>query len=249
MADIHSLLLVAQKERQLRPGTIYTYAGALKRIGIIDDSLDAEEIESRLLALDNINARRTAAIAVRAVLGLKVRVPKGNPARYDLPSEDTLRLALMLSKHETRGLLAMYGGLRLGEVSAVTRGQLDGDRLRVDRQVIELHASPDYPRICRLGPPKGSEGEVIIPRWLIPLVDELRETVVPSAVADNITRAGRRVGVKLNVHMLRHFYATESLARGMSISTVSKQLRHSSVSITWNTYAQSRDEDIHKAWG
>jgi integrase len=243
------MLLAAQQERGWRSGTIYTYAGALKRIGVVDDSLDKDELESRILSLDNINARRTAAIAVRAVLGIKVRVPKGQSARYDLPSEDTLRLVLMLSKHETRGLLAMYGGLRLGEAAAVTIAQLDGDRLRVDRQVIELHASPGYPRVCRLGPPKGQEGFVVLPHWLCPLVEQLTDTVVPSAVADNITRAGRKVGVKLNVHMLRHFYATESLARGMSIATVSKQLRHSTVAITWNTYAQSRDADIHKAWG
>jgi integrase len=249
MADIHSLLLAVQAERGLRQGTIYTYAGALKRLGIVDDSLTREELESRILSLDNINARRTAAIAIRAVLGIKVHVAKGQPARYDLPSEDTLRLALMLSKHETRGLLAMYGGLRLGEIAAATKGQLDGDQLRVDRQVIELHASPGYPRVCRLAPPKGSEGVVVLPHWLCPLVEQLTETVVPSAVADNITRAGRKVGIKLNVHMLRHFYATESLARGMSIATVSKQLRHSTVAITMNTYAQSQDADIHKAWG
>lgn len=155
----------------------------------------------------------------------------------------------MLSKHETRGLLAMFAGLRLGKVSAVTKAQLDGDRLRVDRQVIELHASPGYPRVCRLAPPKGHEGEVVVPHWLCPMVEQLTETVVPSAVADNISRAGRRAGIKIDMHMLRHWYATESLERGMSDSTVSKQLRHSTVAITWNTYAQSKDADIHKAWG
>jgi integrase len=247
--DIYSLLLAVQAERGLRQGTIYTYAGSLKRLGVVDDSLSRDELESRILALDNINARRTAAIAVRAVLGIKVKVPRGIPARYDLPSEDALRLALMLSKHETRGLLMMYGGLRLGEACAVTAKSLDGDRVRVDRQVLELHAQPGYPRVVRLGPPKGAEGEVVIPLWLCPLVEALTETVVPTPVRENIGRAGKKVGIKLSPHMLRHFYATESLVRGMSVSTVSKQLRHSSVSITWNTYAQSRDADIHKAWG
>jgi len=249
MADVHSLLLAVQAERSLRQGTIYTYAGALKRIGVVDDSLSKEELESRILALDNINARRTAAIAVRAVLGHRIKIPRGLPARYDLPSEDSLRLALMLSKFETRGLIMMYGGLRLGEACAVTGKQLDGDRLRIDRQILELHAQPGYPRVVRLGPPKGAEGDVVLPRWLCPLVAQLSGTDVPTPVRENLGRCGKKVGIKLNPHMLRHFYATESLARGVSVQTVSKQLRHSTVAITWNTYAQSNDADIHTAWG
>ena len=69
MADIHSLLLLAQKERDLRPGTIYTYAGAVQRIDVVDDSLKNDEIDSRILALDDIDARRTAAVAVRLKCG------------------------------------------------------------------------------------------------------------------------------------------------------------------------------------
>ena len=249
MPDVHSLLLAVAADRNLRQGTVYTYAGALRRLSVVDDSLSQTELESRILALDNINARRTAAIAVRAVLGIKVRVPKGRPARYDLPSEDALRLALMLSKHETRGLLMMYGGLRLGEACAITRKSIDGDRVRVDRQVLELHAQPGYPRVVRLGPPKGAEGEVVLPHWLIPAVKRLTGTDIPTPVRENITRAGKKAGFHLTPHMLRHFYASESLNRGLAIATVSKQLRHGSVSTTMNTYAQPSDGEIHGAWG
>lgn len=249
MTDVHSLLLQAADGRDWRPGTVRTYHGALKRIGVVDDSLTRDELQSRVLSLDNINARRTAAIAVRAVLGVKVRIPRGNPARYDLPSEDALRFALMLSKHEARALLAMYAGLRLGELCAATRAALDGDRLRVDRQVRELKTQPGYPRRIFLAPPKGNEREVILPTWLISRVAELEETVTPSVVYDNLVRAGRRAGLKLNVHMLRHWYATESLNRGMSVQALSKQLGHGTVAVTVNTYLQFRDAEIHDTWG
>ena len=249
MADVHSLLLAAAQQRGWRESSIRTYHGALKRIGIVDDSLSRDEIESRILALDNTNARRTAAIAVRAVLGITVRVPKGQPARYDLPSEDSLRLALMLSKHETRGLLMMYAGLRIGEACAVTSKQLDGDRLRVDRQVRELKAQPGYDRVVRLVPPKGGEGEVVLPGFLVPLVADLEGWQVPTPLRENLTRAGKKVGIHLTPHMLRHFYATESLRRGMAIATLSKQLRHSTVATTMNTYAQPRDQEVRDVWG
>jgi len=77
----------------------------------------------------------------------------------------------------------------------------------------------------------------------------LSGTDTPAAVRESIKRAGRKLGLSVSPHMLRHFYATESLARGVSIAMVSKQLRHAQVSTTMNTYAQSRDADIHKAWG
>jgi hypothetical protein len=37
--------------------------------GVVDDSLDNDEIDSRILALDDIDARRTAAVAVRLKCG------------------------------------------------------------------------------------------------------------------------------------------------------------------------------------
>jgi site-specific recombinase XerD len=152
---IDQLLQSVASHRNLRQSTVHAYQGFFKRLGIVDDSLTKDELESRLLSIDNINSRRSAAMAVRAVLEIKVHVPSVRPKRYDLPDEDSLRLALMLSKYEVRGFS----------------------------------------------------------------------------------------------HQLRHWHATNSLERGVSIAMVSKQLRHPNVAITMNTYAQSRDADIHKAWG
>jgi integrase len=247
--NIDLLLQSVASERNLRQSTVYAYQGFFKRLGIEDDSLPREELESRLLAIDNINSRRSAAMAVRSVLGIKVHVPSPRPKRYDLPDEDSLRLALMFSKYEVRGLLMAYGGLRLGEACAVTGSQLDTDRLTVDRQVLELHATPDRAAVRRLAPTKSHEGVVVLPHWLCPLVEALRGTDTPGAVRESIKRAGKKVGLNLSPHQLRHWYATTSLERGVSIAMVSKQLRHSTVTITMNTYAQSRDADIHKAWG
>jgi integrase len=248
--NIETLLFEVANNRGLRQSTVYAYQSFFKRLGVVDDSLTKEEIESRLLGIDNINSRRSAAMAVRAVLGIRVHVPNARPKRYqDLPDEDSVRMALMLTKYETRGLLMAFGGLRLGEACAVTKNQLEADRLTVDRQMLELHATPDRPRVLRLAPTKSKEGVVILPRFVCPLVAVLEDTETPGAVRESIKRAGAKLGITLTPHMLRHFYATESLARGMAISTVSKQLRHSTVAITMNTYAQAKDTEIHDAWG
>jgi len=253
--EIQKRLFWVAQEKNLRQSTVFSYRRLLMRLQIADDSVTLEDVQERLLSIDNINTRRAAAIACRSVLNMPgLRIPRGVPRRYDLPSEDTLRMALMLSRYEIRGLLMMYAGLRLGEACAITHKARRGDRLHVDRQVTELYASaaqtggaPQHVR--RLAPVKTSEADVVIPHWLCPLVDTLTDVDGPGAVRTNLYAAGRKVGISLNPHQLRHWYATTALARGVPLSLVSRQMRHSDVSVTLRSYSQSRDEDIHQAFG
>jgi hypothetical protein len=103
---------------------------------------------------------------VRAVLGLPIQIPKAISKRYDLPDENSIRMALMLSKYETRGLLMAYAGLRSAEACAVIHKSRRGDSLVIDRQVIELRASAklaggEIEKVFRLGPTKSREDDVV----------------------------------------------------------------------------------------
>jgi hypothetical protein len=138
-------------ERNLRQSTVYAYRGFLKCLGIVDDSLTKEELESRLLGIDNINSRSSAAMAVRAVPGIKFMCLLRDPSATTF---------LMMTNYQVRGPLMAHGGLRLGKTCAVTGNQLHGDRLTVDRQVSELHATPNRPRVLRLTPTRSRAGVV-----------------------------------------------------------------------------------------
>lgn len=234
-------------ERGLRQSTALSYERLLRRLGILDRDVAEVTREAALEALwtiENPNTRRATIIALRAVLGLQIKIPRAMPRRYTLPDETTLRLALMTSRHEARGLLMMYAGLRIGEACAVTRRDLDGDLLTVDKQVQQLHRT-GRPTTVRLGPVKSGEGRIVVPLVVQQAAAGLEETVKPDAVRESLRRAGRRVGVALNPHLLRHWYATTLLARGANLALVSSQLRHSDVSVTLRTYAQFNARDIH----
>lgn len=251
--DLDSLLRQCATNKGIRQSTLFSYKRLLTSIGIIDDSLCLEDIQDRLFTLDNVNTRRATTVAVRSVLGYKIRIPKGSPKIYDLPSEDTLRLALTTSKYESRGLLMMYAGLRVGEACAITAKMRTGDRLRVDRQVVELHTGSfktnDYQHIIRVGPVKTQERNIVIPNLLIPIIDSLTDFDVPSRVRTAMHNAGKRVGIQLNPHQLRHWYCTESLKRGIPVVQVSRQMGHCDVAVTLRTYQQTNDEAIHDVWG
>jgi hypothetical protein len=54
--DVHSLLSQIASERNLRQSTVYAYQGFFKRLRIEEESLTKEELESRLLSMDNISS-------------------------------------------------------------------------------------------------------------------------------------------------------------------------------------------------
>ncbi|WP_149429687.1 hypothetical protein [Antrihabitans cavernicola] len=164
--DIRTLCEQVGREKNLRQGTIFSSRRLLLGLGVTDDSLGRKDLESRLFELDNPSTRR-AVIAIRSVLGHPIKIPKAPKRVYVLPDESTLRLALMTSPHEVRGLLMMYAGLRIGEACAVTAKAVNGDRPLVDRQIVELYASPretgrDSDRVRRVGPVKCTEASIVI---------------------------------------------------------------------------------------
>lgn len=243
---LSTLLKQAQKKRNLRDSTVASYEKFLTRIGVVDDSLTLEELESRLLEVSNVNTRRSTVTAIRAVLGVKMKIQPGIPRRYELPSEDVLRFALMQCKYELRALLMMYGALRLGEACAVTSKQLVGDRLVVDRQVLEFYQNSVH--VVRLSPVKTSDRVVVIPQWLADRVQQVDTTDVPGNVRAALHHWGKRHSIQLNPHMLRHWSATTLLNRGVNVVAVSKQLGHSDPSITLRLYIQTGENDIRGAF-
>lgn len=247
--NVRERLYFAAIEKSLRQTTVRSYETLLNRIGLLDlEEPSYEDVLERIWSIDNTNSRRATIIAVRSVLQMPIKIPKAIPRRYDLPDEDTLRLALMTTPHEIRGLLMMYAGLRIGEACAITAKDVHGDRLQVDKQVVEVQRK-GMPTVRRIGPVKSHEAAIVIPHWLTPLAESILDTVYPMSVRESLRRAGQKVGIHINPHMLRHWYATTMLDRGIPLALVSKQMRHSDVSVTLRAYAQFREEDIHEAFG
>lgn len=251
MTSVRDALYAQALEKGLRQTTVVSYERLLARMGLIDQDVaevSQEKVFDALWTIENPNTRRSAVIACRSVFGFNLRIPKSIPRRYDLPSEDTLRLALMTTPHEARGLLMMYAGLRIGEACAVTSPDVAGDRLTVAKQVIQLHRKGQE-TVTRLAPTKTAEAVVVVPTFLVGVIQSLSETAKPDSVRESLRRAGHKVGIDLNPHMLRHWYATTLLERGVSMALVSKQMRHSDISTTLRTYAQTNDQEIKNIWG
>lgn len=78
------------------------------------------------------------------------------------------------------------------------------------------------------------------------------EPCIPDGISQAWRRACERVGVEARLHDLRHFTATELLAAGVDIRTVSARLGHAKTSTTLDIYAHkvsARDQDAADVMG
>ena len=250
-------MLVSEKlsqialEKELRRSTFLSYERLLRSLSLLDEEVSEVSqaaVTERLWQLSNPNTRRATIIALRSVFGWKMKIPRSIPRRYDLPSEDELRFALMFSPKEARGLLMMYAGLRIGEACAITHKDRHGDRLTVDKQVLELHRTGSA-TTWSIGPTKTAAASIVIPELLFPVVDSINEIDKPGRVRESLRRAGTKAGFSLTPHMLRKWYCSHLISHGLPLELVRKQMRHSDISITLGHYQQFSEADIHKLFG
>lgn len=232
-------------ERTLRPSTVRSYTTLLGRLGILDQDVNdvvREDVIGQLFEL-SVNTRRSTVIALKSVMGWDLKVPRGVPRRYPELDETTLQLVMSLTPHQGVCETLAYAGLRIGEACAVTYRDLRGDdRLVIDKQVCEDDGN-------RIGPVKTTEAEIVIPRWLAARLATVTETSKPASVRESLRRAGKKVGLDVNPHRLRHWYASHLLAQGVPLVTIQRQLRHSDLKTT-ALYLQVDDSKvIHDVFG
>lgn len=246
MGSLRQIINETLVTKDVRPNTRRQYLISLRPFMDLDpETLAVADLNDVLLDVSNQNTRRKMIIALKACVDhpavKALRVPAAIPRDYDLPDESTIRLALMTCPHETRLLLAMYAGLRLGELCAVTADSLDGRWLKVDKQVDETTR--------RLVPTKTGSARVPLPLWLVDRVQGLSGPVSPKAVRKALLNAGKRVGVRLNPHQLRTWYCNHLIHLGQPPHIVQKLMRHANVEVTFTHYARAQVGDLERAVG
>ncbi len=239
--------------------TRLTYLKDLKRLGIWD--LDVSEINSALIRdkvekVTTQSTRKRLFITARSIfkdLGVCQDLPnlEAEGKIYDIPSQEQLEWLIDRSKYRLQLLLCMFGGLRVGEACAVTPEKLSGDYLDVNQAYSQdgLH----------LGSPK-TYGKILLPHWLAEEVRNMQPEQLWSIgkttklVSHSCYKHSRGEkfralsgGKTVNPHMLRHWYATDMIRRGVNPEVVRRQMRHKNVSVTLKIYTQVRSEEIESS--
>jgi site-specific recombinase XerD len=110
-----------------------------------------------------------------------------------------------------------------------------------------------------LGSPK-TYGKILLPDWLAEEVRNMnpaqlwtlgKSTKLVSHSCYKLSR-GKKFremtgGKTVNPHMLRHWYATDMIRRGVNPEVVRRQMRHKNVSVTLRIYTQVKSEEVEAA--
>jgi integrase len=241
----------------------YSYRQTLvrdvKKLGIWD--MECEDVTSAYIrdvvdVIGSHNSRRRLYITAKSVFKdldklQDLPILETISKNYQFPEQEHLDFLINKSKYRLQLFLCMYAGLRLGEACAVTPSKLEGNYLRVD----EAYSQDGM----HLGSPK-TVGKVLLPRWL---ADEVRAMkpedcwkigTTTKKVSGSIYKISRfksamklTGGRPINPHMLRHWYATDMIKRGISPEVVRRQMRHARIETTMKVYVQVHSKDLEES--
>jgi len=179
---------------------------------------------------------------------------RGQRLPRDVPDEvlEQLWLALDQPRDQVWFTLMLRGGLRVGEVVALNRGDVlasatDGQPARVrvlgkGRKERMIYLSADaYAVVARWlalvpGPPESP---------LCPNARRKRLTV--NGLQERLRHAAEKAGVRVTCHQLRHTYARQLVEHELPVTTLSKLLGHACLSTT-QVYLAGADPHVRDAY-
>ena len=167
------------------------------------------------------------------------------------------------SPHGLGVLLALYTGMRIGEVCALRWEDVDfrGRALRVDKTLYSMYVMPGGGKgrvMTALSTPKtkSSRRSIPLPDAIMPTLRAMRgkpECYVltggphwyePRTMRDWYCRLLDRLGIgPVTFHGLRHTFASALIDKGCDVKTVSQLLGHSNVTTTMNIYVHPSEEN------
>ena len=223
----------------------------LKKLELWD--MDYEDINpslvwERIEQIINQNVKRCYSGYMRNIFDYtfdQIPVVMGISRTYDLPSQKMLHEIIESTKYKNILFLCMYAGLRIGEACAVVPDQVqkDGNHywLNVDRAFSQDGMNLSSPKTL---------GKVLIPEWVAQMILSMKKEDywkkgMPTKLVTNACQSlGHTQKVSINPHMLRHWFATDMVHRGIPVNVIMKQMRHKSINTTMQVYAQVNKGDF-----
>lgn len=151
-------------------------------------------------------------------------------------------------------LLALYTGIRVGELCALQWEDISDDCVCVSKTMQRLRQPESGKTSVVVGSPKSSSSlrKIPLPSFLKPYVDRFRasggyvihtqrrECAEPRSMQLKFSQIVEQCALKdVTFHTLRHTFATRCIESGFDVKTLSEILGHADVKTTLNRYVHS----------
>ena len=249
--------------RYISSASVYTFSEKLKQQG-----LSPRTIKNLLILFHSI-LRYGEKQGYLNLSQLEFRYPKINTSPFQLISHEHLtKLITVLSAEDSEFpigiLLCIYTGIRVGELSGIRWEDIDFDKklLHIRRTISRIKnldysgESDDEPKtVLMIGPPKSvsSIRDIPIPDFLLKKMKRIaaepdsylltgtnRKCMEPRNIQRKFQKLLQQCEIpSINIHSLRHAFATRCTEMGFDSKTLSEILGHSSVKITMDIYVHS----------
>lgn len=271
------------KKNELKPYTKFGYAERIKRLKDIFADLKLEDITTEEVQdyVDDWQKIYSAAtingylLIIKQVLqqnGImlgQIRVKNDKPKKLRLYSADEidkieqyyLNHKEKIKVHHLPVFIALFTGMRLGEILALQWLDIDLDRglIDVSKNAQEIKEDGKRKRIIQTPKTLSSNRTIAIPHQLIvilkpfkPKNDEDWEMYVCSGKKQlhdkrSISKSAENLFAKAGVewqgfHAFRHSYATRMMEKNIPVKAISDLLGHSNIGTTMNIYSHTTND-------
>jgi len=193
----------------------------------------------------------------------------GNPAQYvefSVPADEKrnalspeqVKILLKIAKGNRAEILvhlALYCGLRRGEIMGLRWNDIQGGQLHISRSVQVVNNKPE------IKDPKSKAGFRTVPipihlQEMLSEVQRISEYVVPSTKGNLLSKTAfnklwnpvlKQLPFKMVLHQLRHTYATNLHKLGLDPKIMQYLMGHAQLDMTLGTYTDIQDEQLLQA--
>ena len=248
---------VAENAERLSPSTVRSYNGMIRMIEertprIANKRLSAiteQDVSEIVRPLRTLKTKRNYVNFVHAATGKGVNQKLYGKAskQVHVPTELEVKGLIALfrdSDMEIPVMLGAYGGLRRGEICALTMSDIDGDFVSVSRAVVRDQSGEWVTKEPKTA---SSIRRVLLPHFVIERIRERGHIthLLPSQVSDKFWKKQLRLGIRpYCFHSLRHFHASYLHALNIPDAYIQKRGGWANASTLQNIYRHALADKV-----